>query len=26
VVQLVAKGLGITWKLYMAYHPRVQGK
>jgi hypothetical protein len=26
VVQLVAKGLGITWKLHMAYTPRVQRK
>jgi hypothetical protein len=23
VVQLVAKGLGITWKLHMAYHLKV---
>jgi hypothetical protein len=22
VVQLMAKGLGITWKLHMAYHPQ----
>jgi hypothetical protein len=26
VVQLAAKGLGMTWKLHMAYHSRVQGK
>jgi hypothetical protein len=26
VVQLVAKGLGIAWKLHMAYRPRVQEK
>jgi hypothetical protein len=28
VVQLMAKGLGITWKLHMAWPitPRVQGK
>jgi transposase InsO family protein len=25
-VQFVAKGLGITWKLHMAYLPRDQGK
>jgi transposase InsO family protein len=26
VVQLVAKGLGITWKLHTAYHPQSSGK
>jgi transposase InsO family protein len=26
VVQLVAKGLGITWKLHMAYCPQSSGK
>jgi hypothetical protein len=26
VVQLVAKGLGITWKLHMTYHPQSSGK
>jgi transposase InsO family protein len=26
VVQLKAKGLGITWKLHMAYHPQSSGK
>jgi hypothetical protein len=26
VVRLVAKGLGITWKLHMAYHPQGSGK
>jgi transposase InsO family protein len=26
VVQLMAKGLGITWKLYTAYHPQSSGK
>jgi transposase InsO family protein len=26
VVQLMAKGLGITWKLHMAYHPQSSGK
>jgi transposase InsO family protein len=26
VVQLVAKGLGITRKLHMAYHPQSSGK
>jgi hypothetical protein len=26
VVQLMAKGLGITWKLHMVYHHRVQEK
>jgi transposase InsO family protein len=26
VVQLVAKGLQITWKLHMAYHPQSSGK
>jgi hypothetical protein len=25
VVQLVAKDLGITWKLHMAYHPQTAG-
>jgi transposase InsO family protein len=26
VVELVAKGLGITWKLNMAYSPQSSGK
>jgi transposase InsO family protein len=26
VVQLMAKGLGITWKLHMAYHSQSSGK
>jgi hypothetical protein len=26
VVQLVAKGLGITWKLHTAYHPQSSEK
>jgi transposase InsO family protein len=26
VVQLMGKGLGITWKLYMAHHPQSSGK
>jgi hypothetical protein len=26
VVQLVGKGLGITWKLHTAYHPQSSGK
>jgi transposase len=26
VVQLMAKGLGITWKLHMAFHPQSSGK
>jgi transposase InsO family protein len=26
VVQLVAKGLGITWKVHMTYHPQGSGK
>jgi transposase InsO family protein len=26
VVQLMAKGLGITWKLHMTYHPQSSGK
>jgi transposase InsO family protein len=26
VVQLVAKGLGITWKLHLAYCPQSSGK
>jgi hypothetical protein len=26
VVQLMAMGLGITWKLHTAYHPRVKEK
>jgi transposase InsO family protein len=26
VVQLVDKGLGITWKLHKAYHPQSSGK
>jgi hypothetical protein len=26
VVQLVAKGLGITWKLHTAYHPQSSKK
>jgi transposase InsO family protein len=26
VVQLMAKGLGITWKLHTAYHPQSSGK
>jgi hypothetical protein len=26
VVQLMAKGLGITWKLHTAYHPHSMGK
>jgi transposase InsO family protein len=25
-VQLMAKGIGITWKLPKAYHPRIQEK
>jgi transposase len=26
VVELVAKCLGVTWKLHMAYHPQSSGK
>jgi transposase InsO family protein len=26
VVQLMAMGLGITWKFHMAYHPQSSGK
>jgi transposase InsO family protein len=26
VVQLMAKGLGITWKLHMVYHSQISGK
>jgi transposase InsO family protein len=26
VVQLMAKGLGITWKLHVAYGPQSSGK
>jgi hypothetical protein len=26
VVQLMAKGLGISWKLHIAYHPQSSGK
>jgi transposase InsO family protein len=26
VLQLMAKGLGITWKLHTAYHPQSSGK
>jgi transposase InsO family protein len=26
VVQLMARGLGITWKLHTAYHPQSSGK
>jgi hypothetical protein len=26
VVQLMTKGLGITWKLHMACHPQSSGK